>query len=167
MTVTPIDPSEAVKVAANHGWEATIIVVGILLGLFGVSWLVRFLLRDSHDREERLAGRVTLLETRYSDTLVTLVEKTVCVIEQNTAATTIAREESKLTRESNEALIAASDSWRRHTEESQAKVSGCLEQFGSDCQKRWDEVLPEALKKHLPAVLEAMGKKQELHGGVE
>jgi hypothetical protein len=53
---------EALESAARRGWEAVLLVVLILATFACFGWVIRKLMAESSDREQRLAARVTHLE---------------------------------------------------------------------------------------------------------
>ena len=53
---------EALEAAARRGWEAVLLVVLILATFVCFGWVIRKLMAESSEREQRLAARVTHLE---------------------------------------------------------------------------------------------------------
>jgi hypothetical protein len=74
---------EAVRNASSRGWEAVVLVL-VMLGLIGltgfiVKWLIRSMdkrLEEAKDREDRMAKRLTELETFAQVTLLKVVNDT-------------------------------------------------------------------------------------------
>ena len=149
----PTDATKVIEAAASHGWEATTIAFLMVIGVGTAAYVIRTMVMndktrwtESIEREKRLAERVTKLEDNQQTLMAGLVEKTATALSENA--------------DTNRDLKIAIDSWRKHIEESGDRVRGCLDQFGSDCEKRWEEKLPEALRKHLPAVLERIEREK-------
>jgi len=94
MDVTTITgTSEAVKAATQRGYEAVLMVIVLTscLGLVGmlIRWFVNSMdlrLKESADREKRLADRVTELEKFIENTLVRMIENVSVLMQKNTEA---------------------------------------------------------------------------------
>lgn len=72
--------NELVTTAASHGWEAAAIAVVLLTMIASVGWLMKSLWAIN----QRLADRVTNLESKIEDRLMGLVEATTAVVTSNT-----------------------------------------------------------------------------------
>ena len=80
----------AIKVASERGWEAVVVVIIMLslLAFFGFlgKWFITSMdkrLDEASKREERLAARITTLESFVENTLVKLVSECTSLLSQN------------------------------------------------------------------------------------
>jgi len=70
---------KAIESAATHGYEAIVVVIVLLTLLGAVGWLMRALWSIN----QRLADRVTSLEGKIEDRLMTIVENTSAQLASN------------------------------------------------------------------------------------
>ena len=85
MNPVQLDPAikEAVKQAADRGWEAIVLVI-VMVGLISltgviVRWLIASMdkrMEEANQREQRMAQRLTQLEDFSQVTLVRLIDET-------------------------------------------------------------------------------------------
>ena len=84
---------EALKAASQRGYEAVLMAIVLMacIGLVGmlIRWFVNSMdlrLKESADREKRLADRVTELEKFIEITLVKMIENISVLMQKNTEA---------------------------------------------------------------------------------
>ena len=84
---------EALKAASQRGYEAVMMAIVLMacIGLVGmlIRWFVNSMdlrLKESADREKRLADRVTELEKFIEITLVKMIENVSVLMQKNTEA---------------------------------------------------------------------------------
>ena len=66
---------EAIKAAANRGWEA-VALVGIVISILSFTvWFMRQYMQQATDREQRLSDRVTNLENFIRDNLLSEMKR--------------------------------------------------------------------------------------------
>jgi Na+/phosphate symporter len=73
----------AVQLAAQHGYESVVLVL-IVLTVFGLfTWAIRGWISQAAEREDRLSSRVTSLEDKITERLLTALDKSSEAIQSN------------------------------------------------------------------------------------
>ena len=65
-----MDTDEVVKVAAQHSWEAALLVVIVLAAFTFIGWMLKRILAEAREREARMAERIDRLEDAENQTHV-------------------------------------------------------------------------------------------------
>lgn len=74
---------EAIEAAATHSWEAAVLVVLMIVIVSTFAWMIRVILNDARTREERMAKRLSDLETEIRTELFAQLRQNAEVIQRS------------------------------------------------------------------------------------
>jgi signal transduction histidine kinase len=73
----------AIDMAAKHGYESVVLVLIVLTVFSLFTWAIRGWIQQAAERENRLSTRVTTLEDKITERLLTALDKSSEAIQQN------------------------------------------------------------------------------------
>ena len=84
--MNPPDPTTVIDAATRYSWEAGIVALIVVVSMFLLAWMFRYMLtksearevklwEEAQKREERLASRITALETLIHEKLMLRLEE--------------------------------------------------------------------------------------------
>jgi hypothetical protein len=88
--MNPPDPTQVIDAATRYSWEAGIVALIVVVSMGLLAWMFRYMLmksearevklwEEAQKREERLAARITILETFINERLMIRLEENTAV----------------------------------------------------------------------------------------